>query len=99
MDIAPLSATFPLEILVQVIKDSVATTQPGLVVLMSHSDSGNQPLDPNGLLTLKLRVLEIDVMHYLCDWAKSRIIDSSALDQNFQSAAVALMREFRLEHI
>src|SRR6202008_435756 len=96
---AQFAALFSLEIFVQVSENGIATTQPDLVVLVSHSNSGNQPLDSKGLLTLKLRVLEIDVMYDFCYWSKGGIIHCCALDQNFQSAVVALVREFRLEHI
>src|SRR5215470_16260511 len=38
-------------------------------------------------------------MNNFGDWSKSRIIEAGSLDQNFQRAAIAFMRELGLEHV
>src|SRR5262249_60603364 len=47
----------------------------------------------------ELAVLEIDLVDDLANGAKRCVLEAASLDQDLEGALVALVREFRLEHV
>src|SRR5262245_47791973 len=64
------STAFSLEILVEVVKDGRAASQTTLVVLLSHTNAGDQPLYSKRLLSPKFRIFEVDIVNNLSNRAK-----------------------------
>src|SRR5215471_18734443 len=74
------STAFSLEILVEVVKDGRAASQTTLVVLLSHTNAGDQPLYSKRLLSPKFRIFEVDIVDNLGDRAKAGIQKSHSFN-------------------
>src|SRR5688500_3490593 len=58
-----------------------------------------QSVDPNALDSLKLSILEVRIVDHFCHPVHGGVIDAESLDQRFESAVVAVMREFHSHHV
>src|SRR5215813_14753424 len=93
------STAFSLEILVQVVKDGRAASQTTLVVLLSHTNAGDQPLYSKRLLSPKFRIFEVDVMNNLSDRTKPGIRKPQSFKQNFEGATIPFVGKFGFIHV
>src|SRR5262245_8506387 len=93
-----LSAFLP-EILVQVVEDLGAARNPLRVVLGRDADAFDQRPDAGDFGAAELVILEIDVMDDFRDSAQRRVLQRAPLQQYFERAFVALVRELGLEHV
>src|SRR6266446_5370721 len=93
------STTFSSKILIEIVENCAGPLEPHVVIFIGHGDPSDQPLDANSILTLEFCILEVDVMNDLCDGSERRVVESHPFDQNFQSAPITLMREFRFKHV
>src|SRR6266508_1479065 len=67
---------------------------------MALDDAGDQPLEARRLVPPELPVLQVQVVHHLGDGAECAVLlQSEALEQCFERAAVALVRVVRLERV
>src|ERR1700751_1631478 len=95
---SPLPALF-LEIFVEVVEDLGAARNALRIVLARDTDAFDQRSDAGDFGAAELAVLEIDVMDDLGDGAQRRVLQRAPLQQHFERAFVALVRELGLEHV
>src|SRR5262249_21410554 len=95
---ACLSAPLP-EVLVEVIEDFGTARDPLRIILGRCADTLHKGSDTCDFGSAELAVLEIDIVDDLADGAKRRVLEAAAIEQDLERALVALMREFRLEHV
>src|SRR5262245_40905074 len=93
-----LSAFLP-EILVEAVEDLGAARNPLRVVLGPDADAFNQRSDAGDFGAAEFVILEIDVMDDFRDGAQRRVLQRAPLQQHFERAFVALVRELGLEHV
>src|SRR5919198_773102 len=93
------SPSLPAEVLVQVVEHGGPALEPGLVIAMPHGDTRDQSVDASRLGTIKLRVLQIDVVHDLRNRHEGAIVETQPRHENLEGAEVALVRELGLEHV
>src|SRR5258705_106489 len=93
------SAPLALEILVQVVEESRAASEPALVLFVSHRDPGDQPIDARSFRAAELGVLQIDIVYDLRDRRERGVVDAEAIDQHLEGAPVPFVRELRFEHV
>src|SRR5439155_6491796 len=95
---SPLPALF-LEIFVEVVEDLGAARNPLRIFLGRDTDAFDQRPDAGDFGAAELAVLEIDVMDDFRDGAQRRVFQRASLQQHFERAFVALVRELGLEHV
>src|SRR5919204_1760738 len=66
---------------------------------MGRSNSREHALDAARILALELAVAEIDLMHDFRDLRECRILEVKSAQQRLESAAIALVRVLRVEHV
>src|SRR5215510_9259574 len=87
------------EIFVQVVEDLAAARNALRIVLGRDADAFDQRPDAGDFGAAELAVLEIDVMDDFRDGAQRRVLQRAPLQQHFERAFVALVRELGLEHV
>src|SRR5256885_1544173 len=80
---------------VQTVEQCRAAFEPRGIIRGRCNDSGEHALDAHGVLTAKLAVVEVDVVHDLGELGECRIIELESTEQCLEGAAVALMRVLR----
>src|SRR5262249_19350418 len=93
-----LSALLP-EILVEVIEHFGPTRDPLRVILGRRADTLHKRSNPCDFSSPEFAVLEIDIVDDLGDGAQRCVLEAAAIEQHLEGALVALVREFRLEHV
>src|SRR5215472_11029291 len=96
---AALSIRLAAEDSVKIVEDRRAARDPIVVVVRLGADAMNESLDAAGFLASELLVLEIDVVDDLRDGLQRLILEPGTREQDLEAAAVALMRELRIEHV
>src|SRR6478736_6710102 len=94
-----ISPALFLEVFIEVVEHLGAALDPFRIVLGRNADALDQRLDAGHLGTTELTVLEIDVMHDLADRPQCAVLRSGTIEQHLERALVALVGEFRLEHV
>src|SRR5262245_3649916 len=69
------------------------------VIRRRKRNAVDQCPDANGFIAAEFVVLEVDVVNDLRNGAERRILARDAIEQHLEGALVALVREFRLEHV
>src|SRR5262249_29434504 len=87
------------KVLVEVVEDFGATRNPLRIILGRRADTLYKGSDTCNFGSAELAVLEIDIVDDLADGAKRRVLYAASLEQDLEGAFVALVREFRLEHV
>src|SRR5262249_7093789 len=95
---ACLSAPLP-EVLVEFIEDFGTARDPLRIILGRCADTLYKGSDTCNFGSAELAVLEIDIVDDLADGAKRRVLYAASLEQDLERALVALVGEFRLEHV
>src|SRR5215813_821686 len=93
------SSAFLAEILVEVVEHFGPARDPLRVILGRRADTLHKRSDACDFGSPELAVLEIDIVDDLADSAKRCILEAASLEQDLERALVALVREFRLEHV
>src|SRR5262245_42586618 len=95
---ACLSALLP-EVLVEVVEDFGPARNPLRVILGRGTDTLHKCSDTCDFGPPELAVLEVDIVDDLRDGAKRCIFEAAPIEQDLERAFVALVGEFRLEHV
>ena len=66
---------------------------------MRGCNAGKHALDSLRIPTIELVIAQIDLVHHLGDLQQRRIVERKAVKQRFEGAAIAFVRELRLEHV
>src|SRR5882757_11465631 len=93
------SAALLAEVLVEIVEDRAAASEPFLVAPVRHRDAGDQSLDAAGLVPSELAVLQVYVVDDFGDRLERWVGQAGVAEQHLEAAAVALMGEFGLEHV
>src|SRR6266545_847832 len=84
---------------IQVVEQGSAASKARLVIRVRSGDAGDELADPGRLLAAVFRVLHVDVVDDLGDLAQRWIRQPEPLDEHFERAELAFVRELRLEHV
>src|SRR6516165_4205273 len=87
------------KVLVEVVEDFGPTRDPLRIILGRYTDTLHQRSNPCDFGSPELAVLEIDIVDDLADGAKRCVFEAASVEQDLEGAFVALVREFRLEHV
>src|SRR5439155_13129485 len=87
------------EHLVEIVEHLRASRDPLQVIRRGQRDAIDQRANADSFVAAEFAVPEIDVMNDFCDRTKRRIVQCNTIEQHFEGAFVADMRELRLEHI
>src|SRR5205809_6981364 len=91
--------TLLLVIDIQILQNCCSSRDAILIVAMSHSDAGDHHRDSRRFRPIELRLFQIDVMDNFTDRAECGIVQAHAVEQDFERAAIALMRKLGIEHV
>src|SRR5262245_12183124 len=95
---ACLSAFLP-EVLVEVVEDFSPACNPLRIIPGRGADTLHKGSDTCDFGSPELAVLEIDIVDDLGDGAKRCVLEAASVEQHLEGAFVALVGEFRLEHV
>src|SRR3954465_8348354 len=90
---APSLSAFLLEIVVEAVEDLGASRNPFQVILGRDAYALDQRSNPCDLGAAELVILEVDIVDDLRDGAKCRVFQRAAIEQDFERALVAFVRE------
>src|SRR5258707_7207669 len=95
----PSSASFLLVVHVEVVEHLRRTLDACHVVVMRHGYTGHEHRDSSRFGPVKLRVFEVDVVHDFGDGPQRPVVEPQTIDQDLEGAAIAVVREVRVEHV
>src|SRR5438477_13077456 len=87
------------QLLIKTLKTFAATLQKFLVAQSTSGPALEHLVDANTFGPLKLPVFQVSVVNHFGDFPHGPIGNSESLDQRFESAVIAMMREFHVGHI
>src|SRR5437762_314730 len=81
------------------IEQGEARREARVVVALRRAQADDRRGHAGRFLPIELGLLQIDVVHDLRDGGYARLANAEALDEHLERTVLALVREFRVEHV